>query len=515
MRAATAEAAFARRRFWIGLGTTLAVLALALTVRAQGPADEMITDAVMGELVTDPGVEAYAIDVSTDDGVVTLSGTVDNVLAKDRATRVAETVKGVRAVVNTVTVRETGRSDEALMTDVENALLTDPVAEEWEVDVSVDDGTVTLAGIVDSWQEKQVAGRVAKGVRGVMEVVNDISIDYDTERPDAALEQEIEAALRWDVLVDDALIDVTVDDGVATLTGTVGSVSERTEAISDAWVTGIDDVEVGDLEVASWARDERFRENKYVMREDVEIEAAVRDALTMDPRVSLFDITVNVEDGVATLHGAVENLKSKRAAAQDARNTVGVWRVKNQIVVRPPEPVADENLEADIEAALLRDPYVSEFEVAVDVTGGVAKLSGTVDSYFEKSQAEDVASRVLGIVSVDNNIVVDSETEVMVYDPYVDVDWYVPEFGWYSYPDFNTTATDWEILEDVQDELFWSPFVDSDEISVTVDNGVVNLTGTVGTWSERQAAEANAYEGGAVAVDNDLVVLYGPEYYGL
>jgi osmotically-inducible protein OsmY len=487
------------------------ILALALPVRAID--DQMITEAVSGELMADPGVEAHMIDVSTDNGVVTLKGDVDNILARERATRIAETVKGVRTVVNTVTVRPTGRSDETIRQDIENALLSDPVAEEWEIEVVVENGVATMTGSVDSWQEHEIAAKVVKGVRGVRDVVNDVEIDYDTDRSDMALQQEIESALRWDVLVDDALVDVTVEDAVAMLAGTVGSSSERTEAIADAWVTGIAEVDAENLEVASWARDDRFRKQKYVTRENVEVEEAVRDALVGDPRVMLFDITVDVEGGVATLRGIVDNLKAKRAAAQDASNTVGVWRVKNEIVVRPPEPVVDAQLEADVEAALLRDPYVSEHEISVDATGGLVELSGIVDSYFEKSQAEDITSRIVGVVSVDNNLVVDDAAGVMVYDPHVDVDWYIPEFAWYSYPDLNTTATDWEILEDVQDELFWSPFVESEDISVTVDNGVVNLTGTVDTWAERQTAEANALEAGAVAVDNDLVVLFGPEYY--
>jgi len=64
-----------------------------------------------------------------------------------------------------------------------------------------------------------------------------------------------------------------------------------------------------------------------------------------------------------------------------------------------------------------------------------------------------------------------------------------------------------------EDEFFWSPFVDGDDITVQMEDGVAELTGTVDTWSEREAAEENARQGGAVIVDNDLLVLYGPEYY--
>ncbi|NQV36284.1 MAG: BON domain-containing protein [Phycisphaeraceae bacterium] len=75
---------------------------------------------------------------------------------------------------------------------------------------------------------------------------------------------------------------------------------------------------------------------------------------------------------------------------------------------------------------------------------------------------------------------------------------------------------DWEIRSDIKGELFWSPFVDKDDINVTVINGVATLAGSVSTYSERQSAEDNAYEGGAKDVLNNLSVTYknyGPYYY--
>jgi len=77
---------------------------------------------------------------------------------------------------------------------------------------------------------------------------------------------------------------------------------------------------------------------------------------------------------------------------------------------------------------------------------------------------------------------------------------------------------DWEIREEVKDQLFRSPFVDEAEVCVTVDDGIVTLTGMVDTYSERQSAEDNAYEGGAKDMKNNLTVTYryyGRHYYGL
>jgi osmotically-inducible protein OsmY len=55
--------------------------------------------------------------------------------------------------------------------------------------------------------------------------------------------------------------------------------------------------------------------------------------------------------------------------------------------------------------------------------------------------------------------------------------------------------------------------VDSEQVSVDVNDGVAHLSGAVETWSERRSAEANALEAGAAAVENDLKVSFGPVKY--
>jgi hypothetical protein len=56
----------------------------------------------------------------------------------------------------------------------------------------------------------------------------------------------------------------------------------------------------------------------------------------------------------------------------------------------------------------------------------------------------------------------------------------------------------------VKRELWWSPFVDSDDINVTVEKGAVTLTGKVDSWPEYQIAAENAFQGGATWVYNLL-----------
>lgn len=475
---------------------------------AQELSDQGISDKVSDEMVADPGVISHKVDVSTSNGIVTLDGTVNNLLAKERAVRVAEIVKGVRAVVNRVEVRPSvTRKDADIESDVEVALLNDPATESYELTVNVDDGQVRLSGSVDSYQEKDLAHRVAKGVRGVVGVEDDVTVDYETKRPDYEIADEIRDAIHWDRYLDDHLIDVAVDNGQVELSGIVGSAAEKRMARTKGYVAGVESVDSSDLEVESWARSERLRGDKFAIKPEDEIEQAVNDALLWDPRTNTFDITVSATGSEVTLRGVVDNLKAKRMAEQDARNTVGVLSVENRIKVRPDEDIADLQIERDIQDRLGDDALVDRFDISLSVSDGVAHLYGEVDTTFEKSHAEEIASRVWGVVDVQNHLDVDRDTSYL-YDPYVD-EYLIEENEIYDYALRNPLLSDSELKEEIESELWWSPFVNSDDVKVKVDNGVATLTGKVESWSERQRAKDNAYQGGATLVENEIEVTSG------
>jgi osmotically-inducible protein OsmY len=337
-------------------------------------------------------------------------------------------------------------------------------------------------------------------------ITNSIDVEYHADRPDSEMKREISEILKWDIFVpNDAFIDVDVNDGQVTLSGTVGSLSEKTRAYSKAWVAGVTSVDDSKLDVEGWAADRKTRNDPYADVSDGEIRDAVIDAMLYDPHVNSFNVTAEVTNGAVTLRGEVNNLRAKREAARNARNTVGVHSVKNRLKVRIEEGFpTDEQIQERIDDALIRNPYVQSYEITPVVNNGLVDLYGTVDSFFEKSQAEEAVANVKGTVAVDNNIIVTNSTAPYVYDPAVDEFEY--DYDWNLYESANHLKLDSEIKDDIQSELFWSPFVDSDQVTVAVDDGTATLTGTVDSWSERQSAEENAMEGGADAVINKLTV---------
>lgn len=469
--------------------------------------DRTVSDAVDDEIRTDPVVHANKVNVSSAEGIVTLSGVVGSVLAKERAARIAEGVRGVRAVVNQITVRPyITRAPEQIETAVEHAWRINPATEAYEISVDArKGGAVVLTGAVDSWAEKDLAEQIAKKVAGVTEIKNDIVVEYAAKRDDPEIQAEVEERLRWNVLVDDGLIDVRVQEGDVYLSGTVGSAAEKRQARLTAWVAGVGTVDVSELTVERWARDDDLRNPDNVEINDEAIEAALRDALLYDPRVLSTKLQIESLDGVVILRGTVESLQAKRAAEQTARHTVGVTAVDNRIKVRPVGELTDASITSNLREALADDAVTESSEIMASVRNGVATLRGTVDTYFEKSHAHGVAANVNGVEAVRNQLTVAGPSRPFVYDPYYDP-WSPYAYDWYDYQPRYSWKADDQLEKDIETQLWWSPFVDADEVTVTVENGVATLTGTVDTWAERNAARENALEGGATWVENRLKV---------
>ena len=258
----------------------VAVLMLTMTFPSFGLADLKLTDAdietaVERQLLKDQAIPAYRITPECASGVVSLRGTVSNLLAKDRALEITETVKGVRSVINLIEVSAfQDKKDDRLQKDIIDALQMNPATSVFDITVAVADKQATLTGTVGSYREKQLAETVAKGVGGIQSIENNITISYPAQRSDSQILADIEQGLLWDALVDHQMVKVMVNNGTVTLTGTIGSAAEKTRAISDSWVSGVTAVDASELTVARWARDTDLRANKYVPRSDGEIKNA-------------------------------------------------------------------------------------------------------------------------------------------------------------------------------------------------------------------------------------------------
>jgi osmotically-inducible protein OsmY len=441
--------------------------------------DDKITESIEFEFKSDGYVNNQNIDVATIENVATLSGTVDDLLAKERAERLASSIRGVVSVVNDLHVKNVSRWDDTIEEHVESALIVNPVVERYELESEVDNANVKLHGEVESWHEKLKAEKIAKSIKGVQSVDNMISVNYTVDRPDSEIKPEVESRLKLDPYVNEDLINVYVEDGHVMLDGIVGTLEERNIAYRKALINGVHSVDATSLAIQWWAEANMQKRDKYTSMTDEEIQDAVNSSLMYDPRVSSYKISVDADSGIITLSGTVDNMEAKKVAAEDARNTEGVWIVDNNINVIDNTKRSDNIIMQDIETALSWNSITESHQIDVEVEDNVVTLSGNVETRFEKNTAADLVANVKGVTDIKNDINVSPIRAAM---------------------------TDRRIEEQINDELFWSFWIDSDDVKVNVDDGVAELKGTVDTWNEHNAAIENAFEGGADIVKSRLSV---------
>jgi osmotically-inducible protein OsmY len=145
----------------------------------------------------------------------------------------------------------------------------------------------------------------------------------------------------------------------------------------------------------------------------------------------------------------------------------------------------DSQITQDVLAELAWDPAVTVADLTVSTDDGRVSLTGRADTYGTKLKAEDAASRVAGVRSVENDIVVD--------------------------PAALGLRSDADIARDIRTALVLDYQIPDDQISVNVLNGVLTLTGNVNWYYQRDAAEADAAMIREVQDIDDEIIVNQPE----
>lgn len=223
-------------------------------------------------------------------------------------------------------------------------------------------------------------------------------------------------------------------------------------------------------------------------------ESQILTTYSLNSNLRTNDLQVSVKEGKATLTGTVEEEVSKDLANAIALGVNGIDSVDNQIMVEPDyapaartsqdrnfgEVVDDAAITATVKSKLLWSKNTEGMNMDVDTTNGKVTLSGAAESDAAKAWAASTAINTHGVVSVDNRLVVDStqsESTLANND---------------SAQDSYTEISDGWITTKVNSTFMYSANVESSDIEVSTDHGIVTLTGNVDNEADREIAIALA-----------------------
>jgi osmotically-inducible protein OsmY len=199
-------------------------------------------------------------------------------------------------------------------------------------------------------------------------------------------------------------VSSSVEDGIVTLTGTVGLYQDKLDAAKKvkklANVSGVrNDIEVAGTTVS-----------------DGQLQQKLARQLAFD-RVGYYDNTFNylaldVKNGVVTLDGDTVNDVAKDSALAIVARTPGVKDVVSQVNVLPVSRF-DDSIRVRTARAIYRDSVLGRYAsdpvhpIRIVVDNGHVTLYGTVESAMDKTIAGMRANAVPGAFSVENKLVVD------------------------------------------------------------------------------------------------------------
>ena len=222
---------------------------------------------------------------------------------------------------------------------------------------------------------------------------------------------------------------------------------------------------------------------------DVRQETQIWTTFELNPYLRAHDIKVFVHDGTATLTGFVAEGINKELAKLIALGVNGILQVDNQIFVEAEyvapvpsiersygEMIDDANITAAIKSKLMWSQYSNGLSTDVDTAWGKVTLTGTVDSDVAKGLAGRLASNTRGVVSVENLLEVCLSKAALEHNATVA-----------AHDKARTIADSW-ISTKVRSTFLYSSNINSHDIVVDTHDGVVILTGRVGSAVERAFA---------------------------
>ena len=173
------------------------------------------------------------VKVKADEGVVTLTGTVQDTDDRTLAVDTVENLPGVTSVRNEIVVQPTypENSDGWMILKIRGRLLMRGNVSATNTKVEAKDGHVILTGTADNLAQKELTGIYAAEIAGVKSVQNDLVV---TDKPtlaekidDASITSQVKFALLTHKSTSALHTKIVTSGGVVLVTGEASSEAEK------------------------------------------------------------------------------------------------------------------------------------------------------------------------------------------------------------------------------------------------------------------------------------------------
>lgn len=218
------------------------------------------------------------------------------------------------------------------------------------------------------------------------------------------------------------------------------------------------------------------------MKTDLELQKDVMAELKWEPLLRAAEIGVSAKDGVITLTGSVDSYAKKSEAEDAVKKVAGVKAVVEKIEVKYSSDWAkkdDSDVAAEIVSAFKWNWEVPADKVKARVEKGWVTLEGEVEWNSQSDAAQDAVRSLLGVTGVSNNIKIKSRTDDAIETADI----------------VSALARNWSTSDK--------------DIGVKVSGHKATLSGTVGSWHQKDEAARIAWNApGVWNVENNLAVEY-------
>ncbi len=208
----------------------------------------------------------------------------------------------------------------------------------------------------------------------------------------------------------------------------------------------------------------------------------VTDQLKWDDNVDDSHISLKVSENHVFLEGHVNSYAAKISAAKDAYLVPGVKHVENNLEVHLTDETSlpdDDQITQNVTESLHLNNRIDSTGVEVETKNRVVTLTGTVVSFGEKFETENMANNTQGITGVINQLGVKPEN----------------------------TVEDKNVENDIRNAFERSILIDEDKIEIQVRRGVARLSGSVVNYAiKREAMDLVNYTSGVINIEDEITI---------